>query len=153
MNLWWLWWGETLKGKAILKRWSLPHTTPLLTTLLPHPRSTVGRSVVSDSSRLRVLQPARLLCPWSSPKLEWVVIPFPRQSSWSRDRSQVSCTAGRLFTIWATREAHLLYNTPVPYQFLRRHLQTHGDRWPCGQAGTQLLPLDTRSWLSVLWQQ
>ena len=33
--------------------------------------------------------------------LEWVAIPF-RGSSWSRDWTQVSCTAGRFFTIWAT---------------------------------------------------
>ena len=37
--------------------------------------------------------------------LEWVAIPFSRGSSWPRDRTWVSCTAGRLFTIWATREA------------------------------------------------
>jgi len=37
--------------------------------------------------------------------LEWVAIPFSRGSSWSRDWTQVSCIIGRLFTIWATREA------------------------------------------------
>ena len=37
--------------------------------------------------------------------LEWVAIPFSRGSSQPRDQTQVSCTAGRLFTIWATREA------------------------------------------------
>ena len=37
--------------------------------------------------------------------LEWVAIPFSRGSSWPRDRTWVSCTAGRFFTIWATREA------------------------------------------------
>ena len=37
--------------------------------------------------------------------LEWVVIPFSRGSSWSKNRTQVSWIAGRLFTIWATREA------------------------------------------------
>ena len=36
--------------------------------------------------------------------LEWVAIPFFRGSSQSRDRTQVSCIAGRFFTIWATRE-------------------------------------------------
>ena len=36
--------------------------------------------------------------------LEWVAIPFSRGSSWPRDRTWVSCTAGRFFTIWATRE-------------------------------------------------
>ena len=37
--------------------------------------------------------------------LEWVAIPFSRESSWTRNRPQVSCIAGGLFTIWATREA------------------------------------------------
>ena len=35
--------------------------------------------------------------------LEWIAISFSRGSSWSRDQTQVSCTAERLFTIWATR--------------------------------------------------
>ena len=34
--------------------------------------------------------------------LEWVAISFSRGSSWPRDRTQVSCTAGRFFTNWAT---------------------------------------------------
>ena len=37
--------------------------------------------------------------------LEWVAISFSRGSSKPRDRIQVSHTAGRFFTIWATREA------------------------------------------------
>ena len=40
--------------------------------------------------------------------LEWVAISFSRVSSQSRDRTLVSCTADRHFTIWATREAHQL---------------------------------------------
>ena len=31
--------------------------------------------------------------------LEWAAIPFSRRSSWPRDRTQVSCIAGRFFTI------------------------------------------------------
>ena len=38
--------------------------------------------------------------------LEWVDMPSSRGSSWPRDRTQVSSMADRLFTIWATREAH-----------------------------------------------
>ena len=34
---------------------------------------------------------------------EWLAIPFPRRSSWPRDRNPVSCIAGRFFTIWAIR--------------------------------------------------
>ena len=37
--------------------------------------------------------------------LEWVAISFSRGSSWPTDWTQVSCIAGRFFTIWATREA------------------------------------------------
>ena len=40
--------------------------------------------------------------------LEWVAIPFSRGSSWPRDRTRVSCPAGRLFTIWATSETPFL---------------------------------------------
>ena len=37
--------------------------------------------------------------------LEWVVIPFSRGSTQSRDRTQDSHIAGRFFTSWTTREA------------------------------------------------
>ena len=37
--------------------------------------------------------------------LEWVAVPFSRGSSQSRNRTQVSCIAGGLFTSWVTREA------------------------------------------------
>ena len=40
--------------------------------------------------------------------LEWVALPFSRGSSQPRDRTLVSHIAGRLFTVWATREAQLL---------------------------------------------
>ena len=37
--------------------------------------------------------------------LEWVDFSFSRESSKSRDQTQVSCIAGGFFTSWATREA------------------------------------------------
>ena len=37
--------------------------------------------------------------------LEWVAFPCAKGSSEPRDRTLVSCIAGRLFTSWATREA------------------------------------------------
>ena len=40
--------------------------------------------------------------------LEWVAISFSRGSSQPRDQTQVSRIVGRRFTIWATREAHLM---------------------------------------------
>ena len=37
---------------------------------------------------------------------EWIAYPFSRESSQPRNPTGVSCTAGRFFTSWATREAH-----------------------------------------------
>ena len=42
--------------------------------------------------------------------LEWVAIPFTKGSSWPMNQTQISCTAGRFFTIWATRK-------PTQFQF------------------------------------
>ena len=41
--------------------------------------------------------------------VEWVAIPFSRESSWPRDQTQVSLTAARFFTFWATRESLMRY--------------------------------------------
>ena len=38
--------------------------------------------------------------------LEWVAYPFSSGSSWPRNRTRISCIAGRFFTNWATRETH-----------------------------------------------
>ena len=38
---------------------------------------------------------------------EWVAFPFSRGFSQPQDWTQVSCTAGGFFTVWATREALL----------------------------------------------
>ena len=38
--------------------------------------------------------------------LEWVGISFSRGSSWSRDRTQVSCIGKWILYYWATKEAH-----------------------------------------------
>ena len=39
--------------------------------------------------------------------LEWIAISFSRGSSRPRNWTQVSCIAGRRFTVWATREAQV----------------------------------------------
>ena len=43
--------------------------------------------------------------------LEWVGIPFSSGSSRPRDRTQVSCIAGRWFTNWAISEAQFTYES------------------------------------------
>ena len=51
---------------------------------------------------------ARLLCPWNSPSDNTGLSShfLIQESSQPRDPTQVSCTAGRFFAIWATREDH-----------------------------------------------
>ena len=36
--------------------------------------------------------------------LEWIAVSFSRESSWLRDQTWVSRTAGRFFIVWATQE-------------------------------------------------
>ena len=61
----------------------------------------VSHSVVSDCLRFHGLSPTRLLCPWDFPgKNTGVGCHFLLQgSSQPVDRTPVSCTAGRNFTI------------------------------------------------------
>ena len=47
--------------------------------------------------------------------LEWVVFPFSRGSSQPRDWTQVSHTAGRFFTSWATRTDYSLQQKPCTW--------------------------------------
>ena len=67
-----------------------------------------SHSVSSNSLLPHGLLPARLLHPWDFPgKNTGVGFHFLLQrSSQLRDQTLVPHTAGRLFTIWATREAH-----------------------------------------------
>ena len=56
------------------------------------------------------LRPHGLYSPWNSPGQNTgvayrVAVPFSRESSQPRDRTQVSRIAGRFFTSWVTREA------------------------------------------------
>ena len=49
--------------------------------------------------------------------LEWVAIPFFGGSSQPRDQAWVSRIAGRVFTVWATREAFILLKNRSNYWF------------------------------------
>ena len=76
----------------------------------------VSRSVVSHSLWSHgYSSPGSFVHGFSSQEywLEWVAIPFSRGSSQPRAWTWVSCIAGRFFTVWATREAHRLYNLKV----------------------------------------
>ena len=50
--------------------------------------------------------------------LEWVAISFSGGSSQPRDWTQVSCIAGRCFTLWATREAPDFWTKATQIKYL-----------------------------------
>ena len=102
---------ELEHGQSCSNLYQIPMGRTLTSGKNPRPQNhlllyhSVSRSVVSDS-----LRPTRLLRPWDSPGkntgvgchslLQGI---FPS----ARDRTKVSCLAGRFFTVWATREAPL----------------------------------------------
>ena len=74
------------------------------------------------SSQPQGLKPGLLHCRWilyqlshkGSPRiLEWVAYPFSRGSSWPRNRTRVSCIAGRFYINWAMREEVLGQLKPI----------------------------------------
>ena len=99
---------------SVLGAWwaciSLPPSLPPSLLLLFRPQ------VKSESVKVLLAQSCPTVCdsmgyspPGSSVHgilqariLQWVAISFSRGSSQPRERTQVSCTAGRLFTIWTT---------------------------------------------------
>ena len=79
--------------------------------------------VLASHSRLTLWDPMGCISSGSSAHgnlqariREWVANPFSRESSQPRDQTQVSCNAGRFFTIWedglSTREVHI-YNINI----------------------------------------
>ena len=61
--------------------------------------------------------------------LEWVAISFSKGSSQPRDRIQVSRTAGKRFTVWATREATWVLEGSC--QLVENHLGYYQEAWKC----------------------
>ena len=73
--------------------------------------STVQLKMLVAQSHLTLCNPVDCSPPSSSVRgisqariLKWVVISFSRGPSWPRDWTYVSSIAGRVFTVWATRE-------------------------------------------------
>ena len=61
--------------------------------------------------------------------LERVAISFSTGSSQSRDRMQVSRIAGIFFTIWVTREAHILESWSIKLMLYTNRFHTSNRHW------------------------
>ena len=82
--------------------------------------------------------------------LEWVAIPFSRGSSWPRNWTQVSCTAGRLFTIWATRDF-----LKMPYKSANPLLGVYPKRLKTQIPKSTCNPVFRAAWLTIakMWKR
>ena len=75
--------------------------------------------------------------------LEWVAISFSRGSSQPRDRTQVSCTAGRTFNLRATREALGMYSLWKAVQLLTHYVTMECcDSWAKGNYYAEQLGME-----------
>ena len=106
----WFWYINMKDGENILS-YSVVSTPLCLSDTCPAHRS---ESLSVSQSCPTLCEPMDCSPPDSSVHwisqariLEWVALPFSRGSSWPRDQTWVSCSAGGLLTVWATSEAHL----------------------------------------------
>ena len=112
-----------VKHVHIVKWKSLSHVNSLPPHGLFSPWNSPGQNTGAGSlSRLhgifpnQGLNPGLLSCEWilyqlshkGRPRiLEWVAYPFSSRSSQPRNRTRVSCNAGRFFINWSLREAQV----------------------------------------------
>ena len=89
---WWLWWG-LMEGTVVSSNGAKRES-----------EATQSRLTLCDSMAYS-LPGLSIHGIFQAKVLEWVAISFSRGSSWPRDQTQVSCIAGRRFTLWTTREA------------------------------------------------
>ena len=108
----------------------IPKFCVMIVSFLPHSECPPGSSVHG------ILQ-ARIL--------EWIAIPFCRGSSQPRDRTEVSCLAGRRFTLWATREANWISKL--------RHIQTMHYGAPESSCIWSRVDRISRSFYEVKWSR
>ena len=102
--------------------WSLGQEDPLEEDMATHSSILAGKipgTVCSlPGSSVHGISQARVL--------EWIAISFSRGSSWPRNRTLVSCIAGRRFTIWATFVIH-----PLIFVFKKLSIiPEYSRRWP-----------------------
>ena len=71
--------------------------------------------------------------------LEWVPIPFSRGSSWPKDRTQVSCTAGRFFTVWLIWLKSWLLQWPIRNSIISCCIYFRRCAWSLNHLRTEIL--------------
>ena len=96
-------------SSTIVQKHQFYHTQPSLWVQLSHPYMTIGKTMcVSHSVMSNSATPCQaLLSMGFSRQKYWKGLPLPSGgSSWPRDWTWVSCTAGRFFTVSASWRNH-----------------------------------------------
>ena len=131
---------DSLWSHGLYSQWDSPGqntgvgTHPLLQEIFPTQESNAG---LRHCSQIRYQ-----LSHQGSPRtLEWVAYPSSRGSSHPRNRTMVSCIAGRFFTSWPNREAQTLKAT---FKMIRISLEEHS------QVGGHILFV---TWIGVFMLQ
>ena len=83
--------------------------------------------------------------------LEWVAIPFSRGLSPPRDPTHVSCITGWLFTIWATRKAHIVRDQFKKCFYLKKKKNQFIQKWVNFCCSILNYPNDLILFLAVFW--
>ena len=78
--------------------------------------------------------------------LEWLAIPFSRGSSWPKDQTQVSWTAGRFFTIWAYQYQYQFSCSIVSYSLWPHEPQQARPPCPSPTSGIHPNPCPLSRW-------
>ena len=71
---------------------------------------------------------------------EWGAIFFSRGSSWPRHWTQVVHTAGRCFTVWATREVYVKYDMSLNYHMILSGIIWWKQNWSHSVVSDSLRP-------------
>ena len=119
--------------------WYFHHSLCRFITLIGSSRAIIF-SVLASQSYLTLCDPMDCSPPGTSVHgalqartLEWVAIPFSRESSQPRDQTWVSCIAGGFFTIWVTREAQSFYKQKTEVR--SKHIEHDPQALECKMQG------------------
>ena len=109
-------------------------------------------SVVSYSFQSHGPQPARLLCPWGFSRQEyWSGLPFPSSGDLPDPGTKPGspASAGRFFTVGATREAHRFLTRALVLRMLLYEHRAVSEPFPGGLVGSTCVANFLDLWFDV----
>ena len=120
---WQVWTRMTRKGNFVHCWWECKTEEPLWKTVLRFTRNDLCQPLSFCDPMNCNLPGISVHGILQARTLEWVAISSSKGSYSPRDQTQISCIAGRVFTIWLTREAEScfleFFKWPIVFHFWR----------------------------------